>query len=169
MWCWCFPGAVLSFRGLVPQVLSPQRVLTAVFGMGTGGSPAPWAPGNWIPGTVSREKRARDYVARALRIVFFGVLCVVSKRRNGSGVCVVGPSPRPMGTASLNMLPCVHMPPHNGVVFPRSYPCGGKSCLGVYFALRCFQRLSRPDIATRRCRWRDNLHTSGPSFTVLSY
>ena len=37
------------------------------------------------------------------------------------------------------------------------------------FTLRCFQRLSLPNIATRRCRWRDNRHTRGPSFTVLSY
>ena len=35
---------------------------------------------------------------------------------------------------------------------PRTLPdclCG-RSYLGAYFALRCFQRLSRPDIATRR-------------------
>jgi hypothetical protein len=55
-----------------------------------------------------------------------------------------------MGTASLNTLLCLHVPPHNGIVYPRSYPYGGKSYLEVYFALRCFQRLSRPDIATQR-------------------
>ena len=37
------------------------------------------------------------------------------------------------------------------------------------FPLRCFQRLSRPDIATRLCRWRDNRSTGGPSTPVLSY
>ena len=150
----CFPGAVLSFRGLVAQVLSPQRVLTAVFGMGTGGSPAPWAPGNWDPRVPVEpsEKRARGKprVPCAWCLSWWCALSCAANIGNGSRVCVVGPSPRPMGTASLNMLPCVHVPPHNGVVFPRSYPCGGKSCLGVYFALRCFQRLSRPDIATQR-------------------
>src|SRR5579875_643698 len=37
------------------------------------------------------------------------------------------------------------------------------------FPLRCFQRLSRPHIATRRCRWRDNRCTRGASIPVLSY
>ena len=41
------PGVYLSFRGLVPQVLSALAVLTAVFGMGTGGTPPLWTPGNW--------------------------------------------------------------------------------------------------------------------------
>jgi hypothetical protein len=41
--------------------------------------------------------------------------------------------------------------------------------LEVGFALRCFQRLSRPNIATLRCNWRHNRHTSGSSNTVLSY
>ena len=35
--------------------------------------------------------------------------------------------------------------------------------------LRCFQRLSRPDMATQRRLWRDDWHTSGLSFPVLSY
>ena len=37
------------------------------------------------------------------------------------------------------------------------------------FPLRCFQRLSRPHIATLRCRWRDNRYTRGASIPVLSY
>ena len=37
------------------------------------------------------------------------------------------------------------------------------------FPLRCFQRLSLPDIATRRCGWRHNRYTIGPSNPVLSY
>ena len=44
----------------------------------------------------------------------------------------------------------------------RSYLEGG-------FVLRCFQHLSWPDAATRRCPWRDNRHTGGLSDTVLSY
>ena len=45
----------------------------------------------------------------------------------------------------------------------------GKSHLKVRFALRCFQRLSFPDIATQLCLWRDNWFTSGLSNPVLSY
>ncbi len=44
-----------------------------------------------------------------------------------------------------------------------------RSNLGGGFALRCFQRLSLPDAATRRCPWRDNRRTGGRSDTVLSY
>ena len=40
---------MLFFRGLVPQVFSPQRVLTTVFGMGTGGTPAPETPETGFP------------------------------------------------------------------------------------------------------------------------
>ena len=45
----------------------------------------------------------------------------------------------------------------------------GKSHLKVCFALRCFQRLSYPDLATQLCLWRDNWFTSGLSNPVLSY
>jgi hypothetical protein len=41
--------------------------------------------------------------------------------------------------------------------------------LGVGFPLICFQRLSRPDMATRQCGWRHNRYTSGPFVPVLSY
>ncbi len=47
--------------------------------------------------------------------------------------------------------------------------CHGKPHLEVGFALRCFQRLSRPDLATQRCPWRDSWYTSGLSIPVLSY
>gem|GEM_PF-2545952 len=45
----------------------------------------------------------------------------------------------------------------------------GKPNLGAGFALRCFQCLSHPDVATLQCRWRDNRYTVGPFTPVLSY
>ncbi len=45
----------------------------------------------------------------------------------------------------------------------------GKSHLKVRFALRCFQRLSFPDLATQLCYWHNNWFTSGLSNPVLSY
>ena len=45
----------------------------------------------------------------------------------------------------------------------------GKSSIQVGFPLRCFQRLSRPYIATQRCFWRNNWYTSGTFIPVLSY
>src|SRR5688572_3581771 len=46
---------------------------------------------------------------------------------------------------------------------------GGKPHLRASFALRCFQRLSLPNVANQPCRWRDNWHTRGSSAPVLSY
>ena len=40
--------------------------------------------------------------------------------------------------------------------------------LGVGFALRCFQRLSLPNIATRRFSWYQSRYTRGPFSQVLS-
>ncbi len=45
----------------------------------------------------------------------------------------------------------------------------GRSHLVEGFTLRCIQRFSLPDVATRHCRWRDNRYTRGPSNPVLSY
>src|SRR5579875_1467794 len=52
---------------------------------------------------------------------------------------------------------------------PGVLPCqaGGRPHLGEGFALRCFQRLSRPDTATQRCAWRHSWDTGGRSTPVL--
>ena len=79
-------------------------------------------------------------------------------------------SPRPISTGRLNTLPCVHLRPIYLVVSEGPYSfTDGKPHLGASFALRCFQRLSLPDVANQQCRWRDNWHTRGPSAPVLSY
>ena len=44
-----------------------------------------------------------------------------------------------------------------------------KSNLEGSFALRCFQRLSSPNVATQRCPWQNNWYTRGSCFSVLSY
>ncbi len=45
----------------------------------------------------------------------------------------------------------------------------GKSYLEGGFTLRCFQRLSLPDVATQLCSWRNNWYTRGQSIPVLTY
>ena len=70
---------------------------------------------------------------------------------NVQGLTVVKP---PYGVlisnSPLNTLPCLHACPINPVVYGESYPTKGeKSHLGKGFPLRCFQRLSRPHIATQ--------------------
>jgi hypothetical protein len=76
-----------------------------------------------------------------------------------------------VSTGRLRRLPALHPQPINLVVFQgTSGPEGPtKPHLGDGFALICFQRLSRPHIATLRCLERDNRNTSGASLQILSY
>ena len=73
---------------------------------------------------------------------------------------------RAISAARLNVSPRSHLRPIDVVVYhgpPR------RPHLGAGFALRCIQRLSDPDAATRPCAWRRNRLTVGPSVPVLSY
>ena len=60
--------------------------------------------------------------------------------------------------------------PINQIVFLGPYSImDERSHLRESFTLRCFQRLSRPYIATQLCPWQDNWCTRGTSIPVLSY
>src|SRR5690606_28018114 len=78
---------------------------------------------------------------------------------------------RAISTARLKRLHALHLPPINVVVYhgPSGVLRPRSDDLGTGFPLRCFQRLSLPDIANRPCHWRDSRDTSGPSDPVLSY
>ena len=56
---------------------------------------------------------------------------------------------RVISTPELNTLLCLYPEPINVVVY---HDPSGRSHLGIGLALRCFQRLSFPNIATQRCR-----------------
>ena len=73
---------------------------------------------------------------------------------------------RVISIARLNPLLNLHLQPINVVIY--NVPIWN-SHLGASFALRCFQHLSLPSIATLRCTWRHNSYTSGQSNPVLSY
>ncbi len=73
---------------------------------------------------------------------------------------------RAISAARLNVSQRSHLRPINVVV---SHGPHRRPHLGEGFALRCLQRLSRPDAATRPCAWRRNRLTVGPSAPVLSY
>jgi len=69
-------------------------------------------------------------------------------------------------------LPPLHLPPIDVLISdgPSGPPKGvGSARLGEGFPLRCLQRFSRPDLATRRCPRQDSRYTRGPSVPVLSY
>ena len=78
-------------------------------------------------------------------------------------------SVRSISIGQLHTLLHLHLRPINQLVFLGSSTYVRRSILVGGFALRCFQRLSRPYLATRLCSWHCNRCTSGMSTPVLSY
>src|SRR3712207_9058783 len=78
-------------------------------------------------------------------------------------------SPRPVSTGQLHTLRCFHFRPINPLVWAGALPgCPGeRPHLEASFPLRCFQRLSLPNVANQPCTWRYNWHTRGSSVPVL--
>ena len=70
-----------------------------------------------------------------------------------------------ISTPLLKLLLILHIVPINQVISLDPM----KPNLGDSFTLRCFQRLSKPNLATQRCPWQDSWWTRGSSFSVLSY
>ena len=84
--------------------------------------------------------------------------------------CHLRSSPRLISTSQLHTSLCFHLWPIDDVVYIEPYLMKSeRSHLRESFTLRCFQRLSRPYVATQLCPWRDNWCTSGTSIPVLSY
>ncbi len=75
-------------------------------------------------------------------------------------------SDRRISTPRLNALLQLHLAPINVVISHGSITI---PYLRVGFPLRCFQRLSIPNIATGRCSWRNSPQTRGSFISVLSY
>ncbi len=73
---------------------------------------------------------------------------------------------RAISTGQLRGLPRFHLRPIDVMV---SHGSQARPGFEEGFPLRCFQRLSRPHLATRRCGWRHNRYTRGASLPVLSY
>ncbi|EDY46972.2 hypothetical protein SSBG_04935, partial [Streptomyces sp. SPB074] len=74
-------------------------------------------------------------------------------------------SPRPISTGQLHPSQGFHIRPINPVVYWEPYPLkgGGNTHLEAGFPLRCFQRLSLPNVANQPCPWQNNWHTRGSS------
>ena len=84
---------------------------------------------------------------------------------------IYGQAARLISTSQLNASLRFHTWPINLVVYqePLEVLRPGRSHLVEGFTLRCLQRFSLPNVATRRCHWRDNRYTRGSSNPVLSY
>ena len=97
-------GGVLLSQGISPQVPSALVGLTSVFGMGTGVTPPLWPPK-----PLSREWRHQRWQPSPL------------ENSTASTNIIVNPSPRPISTGRLNVLPRVHLRPINVVVYHGPY------------------------------------------------
>ena len=144
------PDDVLLSHTVARAVPSAQEGLTSEFGMGSGVSPPLLSPENSSTNIVALQHKP---------IV---ICCEIKSLVKSHGH---------ISTTRLNTLLCLHLWPINLVIYkgPSVRKCGGISHLGRGFVLRCFQRLSFPNIATQPCRWSDNWYTSGSSVPVLSY
>ena len=80
-------------------------------------------------------------------------------------------SPRPISTGQLKHLTMLPLPAYQpgGLAGGLTPLKGGSPHLGTGFPLRCFQRLSLPNVANQPCSWWNNWHTRGSSVPVLSY
>src|SRR5690348_6797437 len=101
--------------------------------------------GRGVPPPLSPPKLSKDAQTRNLQN------SIAATTRSKS-------RPRAISTGPLNTLLCLHVPPIDVVVShgPYSLEGDGKPHLEVGFPLRCFQRLSHPDVANQQRRWHDD-------------
>ena len=141
----------------VPSALSG---LASGFGMGTGRFPDAFTTAKSLG--VIEIRLCVDAITKCLLLVFV-VLLALAPHQECVGVWV---SDWCISTSQLRTLLCFHIWPINPVVY---WTPQGKSHLEAGFPLRCFQRLSFPNVANQPCTWRYNWHTRGSSVPVLSY
>jgi hypothetical protein len=155
-------GDVLLSHAVARAVPSALRGLASGFGMGPGVSLSLWSPklyGDMVrtaaetAGTVPRELHSGrdDERKRSPRLCLWqvlGLLVPVSctcYHASTSGLSTRWSSRGPYSIKD------------------------GRSHLEASFPLRCFQRLSLPNVANQPCSWWNNWHTRGSSVPVLSY
>ena len=114
----------------------------------------------WGVGGVSFVVRDIPQWTRSMSLNRHNLLCCLECSK-GFGGCVT--SPRPISIGQLHTLLCFHVRPINPVVYRGPYQlkrCGSPH-LEACFPLRCFQRLSLPNVANQPCSWWNNWHTRG--------
>ena len=139
-------------------VPSALRSLTAEFGMGSG---------LVLLAPVTGPAKGRDASEGCLVVGLWRcVSCRVFRSPLCAGIMGDDRADRAISTGKLNALLRLHARPIDVVVYHGSR---GRSRFEVGFPLRCFQRLSRPYIATLHRGWRHDRSTRGTSIPVLSY
>ena len=142
----------------------------------------PIFPGRLQPSIVGRSElnfRVRDGNGWTLALISTNYSidrtlkteqCKTRSSSQGLACFIRRSSPRTISTDQLHTLLRFHLRPINQIVFLGPYSLKDeRSHLRGSFTLRCFQRLSRPYIATQLCPWQDNWCTRGTSIPVLSY
>ena len=167
-------GNDLFSQAVSSQVPSALACLTAVFGMGTGGSTQASSPDSSRAFLLS-QNYTEEVLTKHFSCITFSVKRSTSTNRAS------------LSLAFLRRFTLVSQA-LGRLVLVRSTPCRAstpsllprrlrgalllsheKLHLRAGFTLRCFQRLSLPDAATRLYGWRHNRFTVGPSTPVLSY
>ena len=128
-------------------------------------APAQWPPLP-CPGRALRRRERHAHTALASRPSRIPACPARTAAADGRAPRRGRASIRAISAARLNASLRSHLRPIDVVV---SHGPPRTPHLGAGFALRCLQRLSLPDAATRRCVWRRNRCTVGPSGPVLSY
>ena len=123
-----------------------------------------------VDGGIDRSTLAVRAVDQPNRFTFFVVLL---RPRASSRACC-GRVVKPHGRLVLVSSTCCHASTsslsNSSSRSALKWTCvQGKSHLEAGFPLRCFQRLSDPNVATQLCSWRNNWFTRGSSIPVLSY
>lgn len=162
-------GGFLLSRTLPRAVPSALEGLTSGFGMGPGVSLPPWPPAQHVTPGRPRVKGScpcvQNNTVDASTSSHEPRAPLVSR---GAGVCG-----KPLGR-----LGSVSSTPRGASTSDPStrWSAGGLTStrlgnphLEACFPLRCFQRLSLPNVANQPCSWRNNWHTRGWSVPVLSY
>ena len=129
-------GGVQLSHPVSRAVPSALEGLTSLFGMGRGVTPPPKPPHNKMTTDTRRGKSTGTT----------------------PWIILTDQASRLISTGRLKHLRALHLPPIDVVI--SNEPSGGIRPgipnLGVCFALRGFQRLSLPNIATRQCPWQNN-------------
>ena len=170
-------GGVLLSHILSGAVPSPCQALASGFGMGSGR--LTWAmaaanlqfffpPLGWgmVPGGgPGTGGWTRCFVVPCL-VTVLPVVRGCGRRGRRAVDC-----PSSVSTGQLHPSRGFHVRPINHVFcMGTAAPEGAwNPYLGAGFPLRCFQRLSLPNVANQPRHWRDDWHTRGSSTQVLSY
>ena len=149
-------GDDLLSRGPTPQVPSARVGLTTGFEKGPGVPPPLGSP------TVRpREALTEGSVHRSGTSKQCGNSNFSASRRI---------SPRPLvPVRSTHYCACTAGLSNGWSTRGLTWLSSEEAHLEARFPLRCFQRLSGPQVATRLCHGRDNRHSSAVSTPVLSY